>query len=74
MVVCVVCVLCGASCEVVVVVLCDCGAIVLSCEVVVVVWLCWAMADSESANANVAPVKKVPIFLIAIRVLLFATK
>jgi hypothetical protein len=66
-VVCVVSVLCGASCEVVVVVLCDCGAAIAgSCVVVVAVWLCWAIADTESAIAKAAPVKKVPIFLIAI--------
>jgi hypothetical protein len=51
---------------VVVVVLCDWGAIAGSCEVVVVVvWLC-AIAPKESAAAKAAPVKKVPSFLNAI--------
>jgi len=58
----VVCVVCG--CDVVVVVLlCDCGAIVLSCDVVVVVDWVWAIADSDRASANVAPVTSDPIFL-----------
>jgi hypothetical protein len=51
---------------VVVVVLCDCGAIAGSCEVVVVVvWLC-AIALSERAAAKAAPARIVPIFLNAI--------
>jgi hypothetical protein len=63
---CVVCVVCGWPSVVVVVVLCDCGAKVLSCEVVVVVlWVC-AIALNESAAAKAAPVKRVPIFLNAI--------
>jgi hypothetical protein len=60
----VVSVVCGWSCEVVVVVLCCvCGAIVLSCVVVVVVDCVWAIADSDRASANVVPVTSDPSFL-----------
>jgi hypothetical protein len=40
---------------------------------VVVLWLC-AIAGSERASANAAPVKSVPNFLIAIVRLLFSTE
>jgi hypothetical protein len=58
---------------VVVVVLCVCGAMVLSCDVVVVVDCVWAIADSDRASANVAPVKSDAIFLKAMVFLLFST-
>lgn len=59
---------CGWSCDVVVVVLlCVCGAMAGSCVVVVVLCV-WAIADSDRASANAAPVKSDPIFLNAIRV------
>jgi hypothetical protein len=55
-VLCVVWVVWGWSCDVVVVVLCDCGAMVLSCVVVVVVDCVWAIAESDRASTNAAPV------------------
>jgi hypothetical protein len=56
---------------VVVVVLCDCGAMLWSC-VVVGVDCVWAIADSDRASANAAPVTSDPSFLNAIVILLFS--